>query len=68
MLLTMVPSLIIGSVGNPKYVQPDLQSDPANSDPSKSSAALWEGKLQIHPDTATDDPIYQRFGGRGNTA
>jgi Ca2+-transporting ATPase len=57
----MAPTLIIGAViaGRPYE---GSQSDPANADPSRSSAALWEGKLQIHPDTSRDDPIYQRFG------
>ena len=46
-------------------------SDPAAHDPSKSSAALWEGKLQIHPDTAPDDPVYRHIDTAsrvGNTA
>ncbi|OAX32357.1 calcium ATPase [Rhizopogon vinicolor AM-OR11-026] len=41
-------------------------SDPARYGPSKSSAALWEGKPQIHPDTKPDDPVYRIKLGRGN--
>ncbi|KAJ7792541.1 Ca-transporting ATPase [Mycena olivaceomarginata] len=37
-------------------------SDPAHSDPSRSSTALWEGKLQLHSGTDPQDPVYQRFG------
>lgn len=51
--------------------QPGSLSDPAAHDPSKSSAALWEGKLQIHPDTAPDDPVYRHIDTAsrvGNTA
>ena len=32
------------------------------TDPSRSSAALWEGKLQLHPDTPKDDPAYKKWG------
>lgn len=51
--------------------QPGSLSDPAAHDPSKSSAALWEGKLQIHPDTSPDDPVYRHIDTAsrvGNTA
>jgi Ca2+-transporting ATPase len=41
-------------------------SDPAHADPSISSAALWEGKLQIHPETAQDDPVFKKFAGDQN--
>ncbi|KAG2737482.1 calcium ATPase [Suillus brevipes Sb2] len=40
-------------------------SDPARYDPSKSSAALWEGRLQIHPDTKPDDALYRTKWGDG---
>ncbi|THH32252.1 hypothetical protein EUX98_g1955 [Antrodiella citrinella] len=62
-LLTMVPTLIASSIGAGWASQsPGALSDPSNHDPSKSSAALWEGKIQIHPDTKPDDPAYQRWG------
>ncbi|KAF9457841.1 hypothetical protein BDZ94DRAFT_1325934 [Collybia nuda] len=63
-LMTMVPTLIAGTVATGQRTkQPGSLSDPAHSDPSKSSAALWEGKLQLHPDTSPEDPAYQRYGG-----
>ncbi|KAG6839792.1 hypothetical protein C0991_011647 [Blastosporella zonata] len=63
-LMTMVPTLIAGAVaaGQRTSFTIGSLSDPAASDPSKSSAALWEGKLQLHPDTPHDDPAYQRYG------
>ncbi|RDB25860.1 Calcium-transporting ATPase 2 [Hypsizygus marmoreus] len=62
-LMTMVPTLIAGTIATgQKTKQSGSLSDPADSDPSKSSAALWEGRLQLHPDTPHDDPAYQRYG------
>ncbi|KAF8511511.1 calcium-translocating P-type ATPase [Gautieria morchelliformis] len=61
-LLTMVPSLVASSVGAGWSPNPGSLSDPSNADPSRSSAALWEGKLQIHPDTSPDDPVYKKWG------
>ncbi|KAJ7659945.1 Ca-transporting ATPase [Mycena rosella] len=63
-LLAMAPTLMMGTIAaSHAWTQPGSLSDPTHSDPSRSSAALWEGKLQLHPDTAKDDPLYQRFGG-----
>ncbi|KAF8149645.1 calcium-translocating P-type ATPase [Pholiota molesta] len=68
-ILTMAPTIIIGAVAaGQAYLQPGSLSDPAHNDPSRSSAALWEGKLQIHPDTSADDPVYKQFGGKENIA
>ncbi|KAL0574047.1 plasma membrane calcium [Marasmius crinis-equi] len=67
-LLAMAPTLMAGSIAAHGYVHnagKDL-SDPASEDPSKSSAALWEGKLQLHPDTSPDDPAYKKFAGDQN--
>jgi len=65
-LMTMVPTLVASSIGAGWAPQPQLQpgslSDPAHTDPSRSSAALWEGKIQIHPDTKPDDPAYRQWG------
>ena len=67
-LLMMAPTLMAGAVASGRsYVQSSL-SDPTESDPSRSSAALWEGKLQLHPDTSPDDPVYRRFAGDQNIA
>jgi Ca2+-transporting ATPase len=67
-VLTMAPTLMLSSIVTPSYLQPGSLSDPAHSDPSRSSAALWQGKLQIHPDTPSDDPVYQKFAGKENIA
>lgn len=65
-IMTMVPTLIASSIGAGWAPQArGSLSDPARYDPSRSSAALWEGKFQIHPDTKSDDPIFQKWGGRG---
>ncbi|KAG7089723.1 hypothetical protein E1B28_011378 [Marasmius oreades] len=63
-ILAMAPTLMAGSIAARGY-NGDL-SDPASQDPSKSSAALWEGKLQLHPDTSPDDPAYKKYGGDQN--
>ncbi|KAF8623703.1 hypothetical protein AX17_007401 [Amanita inopinata Kibby_2008] len=61
-ILTMAPTLMAGAIaGGQYYVKRGDLSDPAHSDPSKSSAALFNGKAQIHPDTPHDDPAYQRL-------
>ncbi|KAK7690441.1 hypothetical protein QCA50_005539 [Cerrena zonata] len=66
-LMTMVPSLIASSIGAGWAPQsPNGLSDPAHFDPSKSSAALWEGKVQIHPDTKPDDPIFKKWATLAN--
>ncbi|ESK85120.1 calcium-transporting atpase [Moniliophthora roreri MCA 2997] len=65
-LLTMAPTLMAGAIATRGYAQGGNLSDPTSTDPSKSSAALWEGKLQIHPDTPHDDPAYKKFGGDHN--
>jgi len=61
-MMLMVPSLVATSVGAGWAPKSEGLSDPAQADPSKSSAALWEGKLQIHPDTKHDDPAFLRWG------
>ncbi|KAF8440336.1 Ca-transporting ATPase [Boletus edulis BED1] len=65
-IMTMVPTLIASSIGAgwAPHSHGTL-SDPARYDPSRSSAALWEGRLQVHPDTKPDDPIFQKWGGQG---
>jgi len=63
-LLAMAPTLMMGTIAaSHAWTQPGSLSDPTHSDPSRSSAALWEGKLQLHPGTDPQDPLYQRFGG-----
>ena len=65
--MTMVPTLIASSVGAGWTPSRAGLSDPAQNDPSKSSAALWEGKIQLHPDTKHDDPAYRRWGPKQRT-
>ncbi|EIN10054.1 Ca-transporting ATPase [Punctularia strigosozonata HHB-11173 SS5] len=65
-LMTMVPTLVATTVGAGWAPQKGSLSDPAHSDPSKSTAALWEDKIQVHPDTKQDDYAYQRWGRRGS--
>ncbi|KAF7330460.1 Calcium-transporting ATPase [Mycena venus] len=63
-LLAMAPTLMMGTIAaSHAWTQPGSLSDPTHADPSRSSAALWEGKLQLHPGTDPHDPLYQRFGG-----
>ncbi|EGN98945.1 hypothetical protein SERLA73DRAFT_90032 [Serpula lacrymans var. lacrymans S7.3] len=68
-LMTMVPTLIASSIGAGWAPQMNGSlSDPARYDPSKSSAALWEGKFQIHPDTKPDDPLYKKWSRANNNS
>jgi len=64
-LLAIVPTLVISQVVTPNlhHQNQALLSDPAGFDPSKSSAALWENKFEVHPDTARDDPVFRVLGG-----
>lgn len=62
----MAPTLMAGAVAAGQgYIQGTL-ADPAQNDPSRSSAALWEGKLQLHPDTPKDDDAFKKYGGQSN--
>jgi Ca2+-transporting ATPase len=61
-LMAMTPALMISSIGAGWSPQANDLSDPAGNDPSRSSAALWEGQVQIHPETPHDDAAYQKFG------
>ncbi|KAF8896568.1 calcium-transporting ATPase [Infundibulicybe gibba] len=66
-VLTMVPTLMVGTIATGHGYQRGSLSDPAHSDPSRSSAALWEGRLQLHPDTPKTDPAYIKYGSANNT-
>jgi hypothetical protein len=59
-LLGMVPTLVVASNRQPR-VNVSL-SDPNDFDPSRSSAALWEIKVEVHPDTPCDDPAFRILG------
>lgn len=69
-LLTMFPSLmashIVGSNWTPQ--SNGSLSDPAGFDPSRSSAALWENKFEVHPDTPPNDPVFKLLGARPSTS
>ena len=67
-IMTIAPTMVMAAaVAGSTYRTPaGSLSDPAHADPSKSSAALWEGKLQIHPETPKDDPVYRKFAGQQN--
>jgi Ca2+-transporting ATPase len=61
----MAPTLMAGAIaGGQYYGQRDL-SDPAQSDPSKSSAALFFGRMQVHTGTPHDNTAFQRLSQHG---
>jgi len=60
-LLAMVPTLVASTIGAGWSPQPGNLADPAHADPSRSSAALFDGRIQIHPDTSHDDPFYKKY-------
>lgn len=63
-LLAMVPTLVASHVVASNW-QPrsfGSLSDPAGFDPSRSSAALWENKFEVHPDTPRNDPVFRILG------
>lgn len=66
-LLAMVPTLVAGTVAaGPHWAQPILAPEalgnPAAQDPSRSTAELFAGKVQMHPDTDADDPLMKKYG------
>ena len=61
--MTMVPTIIATSIGAGWAPQTGSLSDPTQNDPSRSSTALWEGKIQLHPETRKDDPAFKKWGG-----
>jgi Ca2+-transporting ATPase len=63
LLMTMFPTLVAGTIVVQAKPTDGKLADPADADPSKSSAALWEGKLLFHPDTLAEDPAFKRYGG-----
>ncbi|TDL19883.1 calcium-translocating P-type ATPase [Rickenella mellea] len=62
-LMAMMPTLVASSLFPERAPQSGPLHDPAHIDPSRSSAALWEGKVQLHPDTPKEDPAYKKWGG-----
>jgi len=49
-LLTMVPTLVATTIGAGWVPQKGDLADPASQDPSRSSAALYDGRITIHPE------------------
>lgn len=49
--MAMIPSLVAGSIGAGWRPTEGTLSDPAGSDPSKSSVQLFSGHTVVHPDT-----------------
>ncbi|KAK4701418.1 P-type Ca2+ transporter type 2C, partial [Phenoliferia sp. Uapishka_3] len=60
-LMAMIPSLVAGSIGAGWRPTAGTLSDPAGSDPSKSSVQLFSGHTVVHPDTDATDPLSVRF-------
>ncbi|KAI0046577.1 calcium-translocating P-type ATPase [Auriscalpium vulgare] len=62
-ILTMLPSLVASGVIGSNWANPrGSLSDPAGFDPSRSSAALWENRFEVHPDTPDNDPVFRILG------
>ncbi|KAK8858928.1 calcium-translocating P-type ATPase, PMCA-type [Kwoniella newhampshirensis] len=65
-LLTMVPTLVAGTIGAGSHWVAHSNalglSNPAGHDPSRSTAELFQGKVQLHPQTDPHDPLYAKFG------
>ncbi|KIY43940.1 calcium-translocating P-type ATPase [Fistulina hepatica ATCC 64428] len=62
-IMTMAPTLMASAVAaGQSWTRHGSIANPAGADPSISSAALWEGKIQIHPDTDRSDDVYRRYG------
>ncbi|KAG6369845.1 Ca-transporting ATPase [Boletus reticuloceps] len=59
-IMTMVPTLIASLIGAGWAPH----SHGTLLDPARSSAVLWEGRFQVHPDTQLDDLIFQKWGGQ----
>ncbi|KAG0145622.1 hypothetical protein CROQUDRAFT_45541 [Cronartium quercuum f. sp. fusiforme G11] len=57
-LMTMVPTLVVTSIGagwQPYPARRTSLADPGSSDPSRSTAELWIKKVEVHPETPPDD-------------
>lgn len=64
-LLTMVPTLVGGSVGAGGWVATANMStlgNPAAQEATRSTTDLYKDKVQLHPETDPNDPLYAKFG------
>jgi Ca2+-transporting ATPase len=60
-LVMIVPIFVATSIGTGWAPQPGSLSDPTKNDPSRSSTAVTQGKVQIHPDIPRDDPAFKKW-------
>lgn len=67
-LLTMVPTLVGGAVGaggnwvSSTQTHPSALANPTAYEASQSTTELYAGRVQLHPDTDPNDPMYAKFG------
>jgi Ca2+-transporting ATPase len=66
-ILAMVPTLVAGTIAaGSHWAQPvfprEAMGNPAQHDPSRSTAELFQGKVQMHPDTDPNDPLIKKYG------
>jgi Ca2+-transporting ATPase len=65
-LLTMVPTLVAGGIGAGTTWVSQANSialaNPAAQEMSRSQVDLYAGRVQLHPDTDPNDPMYAKFG------
>lgn len=67
-LLTMVPTLVGGSVGaggtwvSMTQTHPSALANPTAHEATQSTTDLYAGRVQLHPDTDPNDPMYAKFG------
>lgn len=69
-LLAMVPTVIAGTVGaGGTWVSQSTGANPLGlsnpaQDPSRSTAELAAGKIQVHPNTDPNDPLARKYGAK----
>ncbi|KAL1405555.1 plasma membrane calcium [Vanrija albida] len=65
-LMAMIPALVGGAIGAGgtwvAQANPGGLANPAAQEPSRSTAELFAGRVQLHPDTDPSDPLYAKFG------
>ncbi|PLW48503.1 hypothetical protein PCASD_04243 [Puccinia coronata f. sp. avenae] len=64
-LMTMVPTLVVTSIGagwQPQKNEELSLADPASGNPTASTTRLWCDQVEVHPDTDVHDPVYIKMG------
>lgn len=62
-LMTMVPTLVVTSIGAGWQPQKaGSLADPASGNPTASTTRLWCDQVEVHPDTDEQDPVYIKMG------